>query len=146
MHIPLSSCSHKVVTSFIKKNQQLTIVFTLITSTILLCSCSSPYSALYGESPTKIKKDVHFLEGYRDTLCGIKEKHEYEEIPSGRCLALYFDFKDQSHTKTEMEGVANRVRSILEDPDKVDQSIIDQLSEATAEIAACKNYIKKTCM
>ncbi|BHH83774.1 hypothetical protein [Desulforhopalus sp. 52FAK] len=93
-----------------------------------------------------MKADVDFLEEYKNSMCGIKDKHEYEEISSGRCLALYYDYKDQSHTKNEMEDVVKRVRSILEDPGKADQSSLDRLSKASAEIVGCKNYITENCM
>ena len=146
MHTPHSSRDQKTVTSLIKKGQLLTTVFTLTASALLLCSCANPYSSLYDESPSKLKKDVAFLEEYKNNMCDITEKHGYKEISSGRCLALYYDFKDQSHTKNEMATVAKRVRNILQDPGKANQSTLDQLSTATAAIAECQSYITQNCM
>lgn len=146
MHIPHSLYDHNSQATRINKIQQLTLVFTCIASALLLSSCVDPYSSLYGESPTKIKEDADFLEGYKTSLCSIKEQHEYEEISRGRCLALYYDFKEQSHTKKEKEEIVKRVSYIMKDPGKVDQSILDQLSRSTAEIGACKEYITENCM
>lgn len=118
----------------------------LIALALLLCSCANPYSSLYGDSPSKIKEDVHFLELYKNTICGIKEKHEYKEISSGKCLALYYDYKEQNHTKNEWEDVVKRIRYILEDPGKIDPKTFDLLSKASIEIADCKNYITENCL
>lgn len=139
------SCHPKVMKNH-SKTIQLATAFSWIVSASLLSSCVDPYSSLYGESPMKIQQDVDFLNGYKNGICGIKEKHEYEEISSGKCLALYYDFKDQSQIKSEREAVAKRVKYILEDPGEADQATLTQLSLATAAIGECKEYIKENCM
>lgn len=146
MHNPQPSHHQKWVTSFIEIIKVFTFVFTAIAPALLISSCVDPYSSLYGESPTKIKEDVDFLESYKNGICTIKEKHEYEEISRGKCLALYYDYKEQSDIKSTKESVVKRVSQILKDPGKVDQSILDQLSLSTAAIADCKNYITENCM
>lgn len=86
------------------------------------------------------------MESYKDTICGIKDQHENKEITRGKCLALYYEHKDQSHIKEEKEKVVKRVGYILENPDKFDKKTHDKLSIASMEIANCDNYIMLNCM
>ena len=113
---------------------------------VLTCSCTNPYSSLYDESSSKITEDTRFVEVYKNTICNIKEEHKQKEITSGKCLALYYDHKDQSQIKDEKEEVVKRVRYVLENPDKFDKKTHDLLSRTTVELADCDNYIILNCM
>ena len=93
-----------------------------------------------------VDKDIHFLEMYNNTLCSIKEEHEKGEISRGKCLALYYDFKDNDRVQNGKKEVIKRVSYILNNPDKFDDNYPVRLSDATMKIGACTNYIKKNCM
>ncbi len=118
----------------------------VIVSAFPLCSCVNPLSSLYNESSSKLTEDARFVESYRNTICDIKKEHEYKEITSGKCLARYYDYKDQPHLKEEKEEVVKRVRYILENPEKFDQKTYNKLSKTTVEIANCDDYILLNCM
>lgn len=86
------------------------------------------------------------MEKYHETICGIQDQHEDEEISRGKCLALYYDYKDKMHIKDERREVIQRVRYILANPGKFDQDSYDLVSTATSEIVDCKSYIEKNCI
>jgi hypothetical protein len=114
----------------------------LIVSALLMSSCSGPYFSMSGESQLMIEKDIRFLETYKNTFCSIREMHEQEEISRGKCLALYYDNKENDSDKRE---VAKRVSYILNNPDKFDKKISDRLSNITTKTVDCTNYINQKC-
>ncbi len=118
----------------------------LIVSALLLPSCSDPYFSMSGESQLTIEKDILFLEIYENTLCSIKEMHEWEEISRGKCLALYYDFKENDSVQDGKKEVAKRVSYILNNPDKFDKKFPDRLSKVTRKIGVCAGYINQNCM
>ncbi len=119
----------------------------LIVSALLLASCSdNPYSSMSSNSQLIVEKDIDFLEMYQNTLCSIKKKHEWEEISRGKCLALYYDFKENDSVQDGKKEVTKRVSYILNNPDEFDEKFLDRLSYAIAKIGDCSSYIKKNCM
>lgn len=119
----------------------------LIVAALLLPSCSdNPYSSMGSNSLMMVEKDIGYLEMYEKTLCGIKKKHEWEEITRGKCLALYYDFKGNDRVQNGKKEVTKRVSYVLNNPDKFDSSFPARLSDATMKIGVCTNYIKKNCM
>ncbi len=118
----------------------------LIVSAMLLPSCSDPYFSMSGESQLKIEKDIHFLKMYKTTLCSIREGHEREEISPGKCLALYYDFKENDSVQDGKKEVVKRVNYILNNSVKFDKNYSVQLYKFTTEIGGCTSYIKQNCM
>jgi hypothetical protein len=114
----------------------------LIVSALLLSSCSDPYFSTRGESQLMIEKDIRFLEAYKNTFCSIMEMYERKEISRGKCIALYYDGKENDSDKAE---VAKRVSYILKNPDKFDKNISDRLSNITTKTVECTTYINQNC-
>lgn len=118
----------------------------LIATALLLSSCSDPYSSIYGESPAMLEKDIRFLEKYKNTLCSIKEKREYEEITRGKCLALYYEYKDKESIQDKKKETVKRIGYILGNPEKFDKDSYDRVSTATTGIVDCNSYINRNCI
>ncbi len=118
----------------------------LIVSALLLPSCSDPYFSMSGEKQLAIEKDILFLEIYENTLCSIKKMHEWEEISRGKCLALYYDFKENDSIQDGKKEVAKRVSYISNNPDEFDKNFLDRLSNVTRKIGVCTSYINQNCM
>lgn len=96
-------------------------------------------------SQMMVEKDIQFVEMYKKSLCGIKKKHEWEEISGGKCLALYYDFKEDDRIQGSKEEVTRRVGYIVSNPDKFDKDLPAKITKATMEIGVCSNYIKSNC-
>lgn len=144
MHITTLSRGPNTVKNFITRIPWSCFVLTLMLPAFLLCSCANPYSSLYGDSPSRLKEDINFLDRYKQTVCDIKEQHEYGEISTGKCLALYYDCKEDMND--EKDDVVQRISYVYKHPDKVDQSTLNTVSEATVAIAGCLTYITENCM
>jgi hypothetical protein len=114
----------------------------LIVSALFLSSCSNPYFSMNGESQLMIEKDIRFLEAYRNSFCSIMEMHERKEISRGKCIALYYDNKENDSDKAE---VAKRVSYIMKNPDKFDKNLFERLSNITTKTVECTNYINQNC-
>ncbi len=135
--------SNQNLRNYRMKIQNLVLVIAL---TLLLSSCSDPYFSMSGESKLMIERDIRFLEIYETTLCNIKEMHEREEISRGKCLALYYEFKENDGIQDGRKVVAKRVGYIMSNPDSFDRKYSEQLSEFTTKIGDCNSYINKNCM
>ncbi|THB70147.1 MAG: hypothetical protein D6B25_20555 [Desulfobulbaceae bacterium] len=118
----------------------------LIAFMMLLPACSDPYFTMTGDAKMMIERDIRFLEMYEKSLCEIKKGREREELSRGKCLALYYDLKENERVENSREKVAKRVSYIVTNPDKFEKDDSIKVYNLTTKIGECDTYILQNCM